>query len=428
MIGFCDLNFAVKAVFLVITFITVCGGICLIPYAFRMKMRLSATIALLCLVLSGTMLILFAAHVKSAHPAWHTTPLIDSVTALPVIFPVLLLLSVIAVLSIIAVRAQREKRNSITRSSVKESLDWLNTGLCFAYKSGMVMLTNHRMDELCHAILGRDLQNANVFWKDLNDGTIQPEAVRLSMGKNPSFRLSDGTVWTFACTVVDGITQLTAAETTRLNALTEELKEKNAELSAMNRRLRKYGEQVDELAREEERLETKARIHREFGQALLMSRRYLQNGNSDSKALFSTLRRVIAILRLESESPKNDDPMDILLKAAGSVGIEIHISGRMPKQENTKRLFFEAATEALTNAVRHANAKNLYIAFSEDDKAYSVRFSNDGEKPQEKIIEGGGLGVLRKKTEQIGGTMELKHQTGFALTLTIPIMEVMTRD
>lgn len=419
MTGFCDLSYAVKTVFLVITFITVCGGLCLIPYALRMKMKASVLTAFLCFAISGTMLILFAVEVKSAHPAWRTTPLIDRVTALPVILPILLLLFVIAVLSVIAVRVQRKERNAITRSSVKESLDSLNTGLCFAYKNGMVMLINHRMDSLCHTILGRDLQNANAFWTDLNSGAIQPEAARLSMGEDPSFRLHDGTVWTFARTVVDGVTQLTAAETTRLNALTEELKEKNAELSAMNRRLRKYGENADALTREKERLETKIRIHRDLGQALLMSRGYLQSESGDAKALFDTLKRTIAILRLESVSPRNDDPMEILLKAAGSAGIEVLITGQMPKQEDANRLFFEAATEALTNAVRHADAKTLRIAFSEDHTAYSVWFTNDGSKPQNKPFEGGGLGSLRLKTEQIGGTMEVLYQPEFVLKLTV---------
>ena len=65
------------------------------------------------------------------------------------------------------------------------------------------------------------------------------------MGENPTFRLPDQTVWTFAREVLGGITQLTAAETTQLNKLTEELKEKNAELSVMNNRFKK--EEVPEL-------------------------------------------------------------------------------------------------------------------------------------------------------------------------------------
>ena len=419
MIGFCDLHYAVKSIFLVVTFVAVCSSICLLPRVFSRKKLIPKLLVPLCFVFSGAMLVLFAAQVKSAHPSWRISPIVESVTALPVILPILLLLAVIAALLTIVIQERKFEKNSITRSSVKESLDWLSTGLCFAYKNGMVMLVNHRMNDLSHTIFGRDLQNANAFWKNLNDGETQAGIMRLSMGANPSFRLPDQTVWTFAREVIDGITQLTAAETTRLNKLTEELKEKNAELTAMNYRLRKYGENVDELTREKERLETKVRIHRELGQALLMTRRYLQGETDHRQELLDVLNRNIAMLRLESESQKNDEPLDMLLKAARSAGIEVLITGKMPEQEDANRLFFEAATEALTNAVRHADAKSLHIAFSEDHNAYSVCFTNDGSKPQNKIVEGGGLGSLRQKTEQIGGTMEVLYQPEFVLELTV---------
>ena len=419
MIGFCDLHYAVKSFFLVVTFIAVCSSICLLPRVFGRKSLIPKLLVPICFLLSGTMLILFAAEAKTAHPAWKLTPIIEAATSLPIILPILLLMAVIVVLLTIMVKERKFEKNSITRSSVKESLDWLNTGLCFAYKNGMVMLINHRMDNLSHTIFGRDLQNANAFWENLNDGEIQSGVERLNLGVNPTFRLPDETVWTFARKEIDGITQLTAAETTKLNKLTEELKEKNAELSVMNDRLRKYGENVDELAREKERLETKVRIHREIGQALLLTRRYLQGESDNTQEILNVLKRNIAMLRLESESPKNDEPLDMLMRAARSAGIEVLITGQMPKQEDANRLFFEAATEALTNAVRHADAKTLRIAFSEDEKSYSVNFTNDGMKPQEQIVEGGGLGSLRQKAEQIGGTMEVLYQPEFVLKLTV---------
>lgn len=420
MTGFCDLHYAVKSIFLVVTFVAVCSGICLLPRVFSRKKLVPKLLVPLCLVSSGAMLILFAAQVKSAHPAWRTSPIVEGATALPVILPILLLVAVIATLLTIVIKERNFEKNAITRSSIKESLDWLNTGLCFAYKNGMVMLINHRMNDLSHTIFGRDLQNANAFWESLKDGETQAGVMRLSMGANPSFRLPDQTVWTFARETIDGITQLTAAETTRLNILTEELKEKNAELSVMNERLRKYGENVNELTREKERLETKVRIHRELGHALLMTRGYLQSENGNSKELLNTLKRTIAMLRLQSESPKKEEPLAMLLKAAHSAGIEVLITGQMPEQKDANRLFFEAATEALTNAVRHADAKTLCIAFSEDGTSYSVCFTNDGKQPQNEIVEGGGLGSLRQKTEQIGGAMEVLHQPKFVLKLIVP--------
>ena len=66
--------------------------------------------------------------------------------------------------------------------------------------------------------------------------------------------------------MLEGIFQLNAADTTRIYAVTEELRQKNIELAALNLRLRKYGENVDELTRSKERLETKSRIHGELAQ------------------------------------------------------------------------------------------------------------------------------------------------------------------
>jgi len=187
----------------------------------------------------------------------------------------------------------------------------------------------------------------------------------------------------------------------------------------MNHRLLKYGENVDELTREKERLETKARIHRELGQALLLTRCYLQGESDNSEELIKILKRNIAMLHMESEIPKNDKPLDMLIKVARSAGIEVDITGQMPDLEDANRLFFEAAMEALTNAVRHADAKTLCIQLSENEKNYSVCFTNDGKQPQKQIVEGGGLGSLRQKTERIGGTMELLYQSGFVLKLTV---------
>ena len=148
-----------------------------------------------------------------------------------------------------------------------------------------MILSNSRMNELSHAVVGRDLQNAELFWQILSGGEVRPEVKRLSFGNYPNFRLKDGTVWTFSREKLDGFIQLTAADTTLQQSLTDELREKNLDLAAMNLRLRKYGENVDELARSKERLETKVRIHGELGQALLAARRYLVDPDAQEPPL-----------------------------------------------------------------------------------------------------------------------------------------------
>ena len=82
-------------------------------------------------------------------------------------------------------------------------------------------------------------------------------------------------------------------------------------------------------------------------------------------------------------------------------------------------MFTTASIEALTNAVRHADAKHIYIKLSQTEDTFIIRFSNDGKLPAEKIIEGGGLSSLRKKVEQHFGEMEITTISQFTLTLRL---------
>lgn len=311
----------------------------------------------------------------------------------------------------------RYRSNTITRSSIKEGVDKISSGLCFYVAGGRLILCNSRMNALCHAIVGRDLQNAELFWQILSGGEVRPVVERLSFGSYPNFRLPDGTVWTFAREELEGFYQLTAANTTQQQALTDELCEKNLDLAALNLRLRKYGENVDELARAKERLETKVRIHGELGQALLAARRYLVDENAQEPPL-DIWRRNIAMLRKEMEAKKSEDPLTILRKAAASAGVQLEIHGLLPEETEYRQFFLVAASEALTNAVFHSGARMLRIELTEDASQWTMRFTNDGTKPGKVITEGGGLGSLRRKAESIGASMIVDSTPEFALTIT----------
>ena len=91
----------------------------------------------------------------------------------------------------------------------------------------------------------------------------------------------------------------------------------------------------------------------------------------------------------------------------------------MPENGEIRKLFVIAATQALTNAVRHAGAKTLYIAFKNSADTCSVRFTNDGKRPENEITEGGGLENLRKRVERMHGQMRVISKPRYALEITI---------
>ena len=63
MIGFCDLHYAIKSLFLAVTFVAVCSSICLLPRVFSGKADAKLLVPL-CFVLSRANSDLFAAQVN----------------------------------------------------------------------------------------------------------------------------------------------------------------------------------------------------------------------------------------------------------------------------------------------------------------------------------------------------------------------------
>lgn len=420
MMIYYDLTIPLRSILILSLFLEFCFGVYLLSLLRLRKKQGTGVATLLAMIISGTLMIIFTAEARANLRSLPVLSVSDWLCRKSIWFPITVIL-VLLVLELHVFREELEfRKNTITRSSIKEGIDKISSGLCFYQHGGRVILANQRINTLCFQIVGRDLQNAQIFWEQLCKGDPVPGVQRLEFGNQPVFQLADGSVWTFSREEVEGIFQLSAADTTRIHAVTEELKQRNIELAALNLRLRKYGEDVDELTRSKERLETKSRIHSELGQALLASRRYLLGGSDAEKIPLEQWRGSIAMLRKEAEQRITEKPLEILQRIAASTGISTEITGVLPAQEHVQKLFVEAAAEALTNAISHAQAKTLYIHLEETAETFRAAFRNDGIPPQGEITEGGGLGSLRKKLEREGGTMTIASAPDFVLSVLLP--------
>lgn len=401
-------------------FVGLCTSIHILEFTWKRKWFHFAIPTLLCMVLSVSMMSLYAADVRSEKKALAPAEISRWLCEKPVVYAVMFLIVMAVFFAYLLQREMHLYKTTLTRSAIKESIDHLPTGLCFYAENGRVMLVNHQMNQLCHMVLGHDLQNAAQMWDHLCRGNILPEIVQVSMGTQPSFRLPDGTVWSFSKTDLKEVFQLTAVDITKLHGLAEELEQKNIALEALYQRLKKYEENVEELTRARERLETKVGIHSELGQTLLATRRYLQGGEEEKAIPIDAWKRSIALLQQNMMQKSDRFTLQMLIQTANAFGIAIDVCGQMPEKKETEKLFLEAATEALTNAVRHADAQTLYIRFFETDTDYQVCFQNDGKIPENEITEGGGLSSLRRKIETAGGSMHISCQPQYTFAVTIP--------
>ena len=303
-----------------------------------------------------------------------------------------------------------KSRRQLSPVSVKESCDHLPSALCFAWENGLPCLKNLKMDELSHLLTGEALLNANVFWK-----TVEPQ---------PIVTLENGQTWSFARVRlgISGKTvyQITGTNITEEARLQRELEKDNLRLKDMNRRLRQYGQDVQEATREKEILRAKTRVHDQIGHVLLQTRQLLSGTQGDAESVCAAWRQNVRLLLGKYADEQRVDTFDQLARAAYAIGVTIARCGAFPA-ENTEsaQLVETAAYECLTNLVRHAGGTRLEIIGEKTASGWRVRYLNDGSAPSGPIVEGSGLTALRARVEAAGGAMEIVHAPRFELTLTL---------
>lgn len=125
-------------------------------------------------------------------------------------------------------------------------------------------LKNLKMDELSHLLTGEALLNANVFWKAIES--------------QPIVTLENGQTWSFERVQMEmagkNIYQITGTNITEEARLQREVEKDNLRLKGMNRRLRQYGQDVQEATREKEILRAKTRVHDQIGRRAPATRRF----------------------------------------------------------------------------------------------------------------------------------------------------------
>ena len=305
-----------------------------------------------------------------------------------------------------------KSRRQLSPISVKESCDHLPSALCFAWENGQPCLKNLKMDELSHLITGEELLNANDFWK-----TVEPQ---------PIVTLENGQTWNFERVQMEAsgrtVYQISGTNITEEAQLQWELEEDNLRLKAMNRRLRQYGQDVQEATREKEILLAKTRVHDEIGHALLQTRQFLSGTQGDVESVCAAWQQNVRLLLGKYAEEAREDSFEQLARAAQAIGAAIARVGAFPEDGTENAHLAEtAAHECLTNLVRHAHGTRLEISSEATKIGWKIRYINDGDAPTGPIVEGSGLSSLRAQVEAAGGEMVVEHAPRFALTLILPM-------
>ena len=352
---------------------------------------------------------------------------LDPVSTFAVSIPVsidFLLLSLFTLLNLfITIVLIRNRKNKISKMSIKEAFDDLPCGICFYEASGVTRLVNSKRNDFSIRITGEYLLNGKKFISILTDENIKRNS--LSHQEEEEYIISlDDHVYSFRSREHQlsdkSLYEIIATDITRKHQLSRELNKKNKELSSFNKRMRQYGETIEELTIEKETLSAKRNIHDKLGKLLILSRQSLDKDRTEEEkeVLLSTWKNTLIAFESMKENESNDT-YDELFKAAKDIGISVIFSGRRPESRKGKKIAAKAIIECMTNTIKHAKGNEVYVSFKERNRFIEIQITNNGEQPKEEIKEGGGLSSLRLLIEREGGSMKIISFPRFEMNITI---------
>ena len=319
-------------------------------------------------------------------------------------------------------------RKNISAWSVKETMDDVPCGVCVSDSWGRIVLSNKKMRELSRMLIGAVLQNYEDL-KQVLDGNKSVQGVTRLSPENGVLYLPNGTVWMFQNYMlteeeVAGYLQTVAFDVTEIYFNSEKIRMKNEKLKLLNQKLKKMYEQIDESIREQETLKMKMQVHDSFGRSLLTIRRMLE-GNKEPdymKNQLEILKQSVYILSgiMQDDTEKQYEES---IKHAEKLGVSVEIEGELCDEYQVALITDKAIRECVTNCIRHAHGRSVYVQSHKTREGWKVCITNDGERPKEGCREGGGLSALREAVERDGGEMTTKFEPEFLLALKLPFSE-----
>ena len=314
-------------------------------------------------------------------------------------------------------------RNYLRENAIQESLDNLPSGIVFFDGNGMPKLMNRRMHQICMNLAGRDIQNIT----ELEEALSKPLKEQVFFDDDLKvYGFSDGSVWKFSekeiiTTGGDRFSQVLASEVSELYQSKVLLKRENQKLQEMSAAMKELSKNVVTLTREEETLSMKMRVHDNLGYSVLAAQRMLMRESEEDRDIFlSQWKQTLDLLNKDNESVEDEQLHREVQDRAKFLGVKIIYTGEKIWESHIFRLLDIILLEALSNCVRHAGASELYVKFGSAEHEWGVVITDNGQKPEKNIKEGGGLSGIRKKVEQCGGTLRICSDPIFSITVKIP--------
>jgi signal transduction histidine kinase len=150
---------------------------------------------------------------------------------------------------------------------------------------------------------------------------------------------------------------------------------------------------------------------------------HVRKGQATAKQLLADVREVVSELR-------QDDALDLTQALQGLIeGVPaLHVHLELPPRfaiEDPRRaqVVLRCAQELITNAVRHAGARNLWLTFRDEGRGELELEARDDGRGAADLQPGNGLSGMRERLAEYGGRMQIDTalNRGFCLNAWLPL-------
>ena len=203
-------------------------------------------------------------------------------------------------------------------------------------------------------------------------------------------------------------------------------------LTQTNRELRAAQAIIANNVRDAERLRISRELHDAWGHELTAlglqleiashvvepgkAKDHVLQAKGLSAALLAKVRDVVSALR-EAERCDLKTSLEALAESVPRPAIHVAIAPGVRIGPDQAHALMRCAQEAVTNAVKHSEAANLWLEVAPDGDGVRLVARNDGAARAEASSPGSGLRGMRERVEQLGGRLAVRKGPDFGFTV-----------
>jgi signal transduction histidine kinase len=109
--------------------------------------------------------------------------------------------------------------------------------------------------------------------------------------------------------------------------------------------------------------------------------------------------------------------LEALAQSVPAPAIHVEISPAVRVSPEQSHALMRCAQEAVTNAVRHAEASNLWLQLTSEEEGVRLVARDDGSARSDASAPGSGLVGMRERIESLGGKLAVRAGIDFGFTV-----------